>query len=259
MVKAARSPAAPKAPAETSPTKSASPRSADKPKRAAATKPSAKQVAAPEAKPKTVAKKVSKSRAEDVPPPAPKPATPAKAVRASAPKRAKPAATPPAAARPKASPASKPAASVPCAPVNLGFLSDFVGFHLRLAQDASYRAFARFKDKDLVKPGRFPALAIIHLNPGISQSALGRAIARDKSTVSPLIKDLQKNGLINRKPSPNDRRSVTLALTKKGERVLDRLHARALEHEGDLDKVIGASKSRLVGMLDKITGSLAAA
>ena len=138
-------------------------------------------------------------------------------------------------------------------------MSGFVGFHLRLAQDASYRAFARFKDKDLVKPGRFPALAIIHLNPGISQSALGRAIARDKSTVSPLIKDLQKNGLISRKPSANDRRSVTLVLTKKGERVLDRLHARALEHEEDLDKVIGTSKNRLVGMLDKITGSLAAA
>ena len=76
--------------------------------------------------------------------------------------------------------------------------------------------------------------------------------------MSPLIKDLQKNGLISRKPSANDRRSVTLVLTKKGERVLDRLHARALEHEEDLDKVIGASKSRLVGMLDKITGSLAA-
>ena len=146
-----------------------------------------------------------------------------------------------------------------CAPINLGFLSGFVGFHLRLAQDASYRAFARFKDKELVKPGRFPALAIIHLNPGISQSALGRAIARDKSTVSPLIKDLQKNGLISRKPSPNDRRSVTLVLTKKGERVLDRLHARAIDHEEDLDKLVGASKSRLVGMLDKITGGLAAA
>ena len=42
--------------------------------------------------------------------------------------------------------------------VQLGFLSEFVGFHLRLAQDASYRAFSRQRDKDLIKPGRFPAL-----------------------------------------------------------------------------------------------------
>ena len=142
--------------------------------------------------------------------------------------------------------------------VKVGFLAEFVGFHLRLAQDASYRAFARHRDKDLIKPGRFPALAIIHLNPGISQSALGRAIARDKSTVSPLIKDLQKNGFISRKPSAHDRRSVTLSLTKKGERTLDRLHARAKEHEAELDRIVGASKSRLMSLLDKIIEGMAA-
>jgi DNA-binding MarR family transcriptional regulator len=136
--------------------------------------------------------------------------------------------------------------------IELGFLSSFIGFHLRLAQDASNRAFSKYRDKDLVKPGRFPALAIIHLNPGISQSALGRAIARDKSTVSPLIKDLQKNGFISRKPSPSDRRSVTLALTKKGERTLERLKARAEEHEEELDRLVGASKTRLMSLLEKI-------
>ena len=169
-------------------------------------------------------------------------------------------ATPPA----KATATRKPAvAKAPPPPkpengadVNLGYLSDFVGFHLRLAQDASYRVFSRHREKDLIKPGHFPALAIIHLNPGISQSALGRAIARDKSTVSPLIKDLQKNGFISRKPSIHDRRSVTLALTKKGERILTRLHARATEHENELDRLIGSSKSRFVGMLDKIVSGM---
>ena len=142
--------------------------------------------------------------------------------------------------------------------VQIGFLSDFVGFHLRLAQDASYRTFARHRDKDLIKPGRFPALAIIYLNPGISQSALGRAIARDKSTVSPLIKDLQKNGFISRKPSAHDRRSVTLSLTKKGERTLDRLRTRADEHEAELDRIVGASKGRLMSLLGKIIEGMAA-
>ena len=144
------------------------------------------------------------------------------------------------------------------AEIKLGFLAGFVGFHLRLAQDASYRTFSRHRDKDLMKPGRLPALAIIHLNPGISQSALGRAIARDKSTVSPLIKDLQKNGFISRKASTADRRSVTLALTKKGEKTLERLQARAQEHENEIDKIVGASKARLLSMLDKITTGMAA-
>lgn len=158
-------------------------------------------------------------------------------------------------------PAAKKSVAAPAengSTVQLGFLADFVGFHLRLAQDASYRAFAKHRDKDLIKPGRFPALAIIHLNPGISQSALGRAIARDKSTVSPLIKDLQKNGFISRKPSSYDRRSVTLSLTKKGERTLDRLHIRAKEHEDELDRIVGNSKPRLMTLLDKITSGIVA-
>ena len=126
--------------------------------------------------------------------------------------------------------------------VQLGFLADSIGFHLRLAQDAANRSFARHADTDLMKPGRFPALAIIHLNPGISQSALGRAIARDKSTVSPLIKDLQNSGYIARKASLLDRRSVTLTLTKKGERVLGKLVTRANVHEEELDRIAGGSK-----------------
>ncbi len=254
MVKAARSPAAPKSAAAAASETGASTKSvASKRKSAAAAKPSVTKATAP----RSTARGAAKTRSERASSPARKPRATAKTTTSPAPKRAAASAGKPA-AKATTRPAGKPTAGIQCAPINLGFLSGFVGFHLRLAQDASYRAFARFKDKELVKPGRFPALAIIHLNPGISQSALGRAIARDKSTVSPLIKDLQKNGLISRKPSANDRRSVTLVLTKKGERVLDRLHARALEHEEDLDKVIGASKSRLVGMLDKITGSLAA-
>ena len=153
---------------------------------------------------------------------------------------------------------TKQTAKPEAADVQIGFLSDFVGFHLRLAQDASYRTFARHRDKDLIKPGRFPALAIIHLNPGISQSALGRAIARDKSTVSPLIKDLQTNGFISRKPSAHDRRSVTLSLTKKGERTLDRLRTRADEHEAELDRIVGASKTRLMSLLGKIIEGMSA-
>ena len=140
--------------------------------------------------------------------------------------------------------------------IRLGSLAGSVGFHLRLAQDASYRTFAKHRHRDLIRPGRYPALAIIHLNPGISQSALGRAIVRDKSTVSPLIKDLQKNGFINRKASTQDRRSVTLSLTPEGERTLDKLHARAIEHEGELDRLVGTSKPRLMALLGKIIAGM---
>ena len=45
---------------------------------------------------------------------------------------------------------------------------------------------------------------------------------------------------------------MTLSLTKKGERTLERLKTRAKDHEAELDKLIGASKGRLMSLLDKI-------
>ena len=77
---------------------------------------------------------------------------------------------------------AKPAAAA--AAVDLGDLESYIGFHLRVAQDASFRAFARVSGQHGVKPGRFAALMVIARNPGISQAALGQTIARDKSSIT---------------------------------------------------------------------------
>src|ERR1700719_3936530 len=92
--------------------------------------------------------------------------------------------------RPKITPAA-------ATPLRLGALADFIGFHLRLAQEASFQAFARrVRDLDL-RPGRFAVLALIGENPGISQTALGRASGRDKSSLTPALDDLAGRGLIH--------------------------------------------------------------
>ena len=75
--------------------------------------------------------------------------------------------------------------------IRLGALADFIGFHLLLAQNASFRAFARHSGQPDLKPGRFAALMVIRNNPGITQVALGRAISRDKSTITPLVQELR--------------------------------------------------------------------
>jgi hypothetical protein len=71
--------------------------------------------------------------------------------------------------RPRESEAAEEAAP------RLGPLADFIGFHLRLAQEASFQAFARRVRDYKMRPGRFAVLALIGENPGISQTALGRA------------------------------------------------------------------------------------
>src|SRR5882724_3914294 len=138
----------------------------------------------------------------------------------------------------------------------LGLLGEFIGFHLRVAQDASFRAFARQVGLRDLKPGRFAAMMVIHNNPGISQIELSRAIARDKSSVTPLIQDLEKHGLVARMQSKVDRRSVTLTLTRTGETALRRLLVHAVDHDRKLDAIVGDAKPELLRLLKKIEDAL---
>jgi DNA-binding MarR family transcriptional regulator len=145
-----------------------------------------------------------------------------------------------------------PAAGKSTAAVDLGELERYVGFHLRIAQDAAFRAFARETGQRDLKPGRFTALTVIARNPGVSQAALGQTIARDKSSITPLIQDLLRLGLIERRGAADDRRRVELRLTAAGEEHLERLRRFASEHEARLDAIIGAKKDEFLEILRKI-------
>jgi len=149
-----------------------------------------------------------------------------------------------------------PAPSAGAQDVQLGPLANFIGFHLRLAQDASFRAFARHTGVKGIQPGRFAALMVLHKNPGITLGELGRAIARDKSTVTPLIQDFKRRGLIERRPSKSDRRRVHLSLTDAGESLLRDLLHHAKVHDRVLDTLVGGKKAEFIRLLRKIYDGL---
>jgi DNA-binding MarR family transcriptional regulator len=149
---------------------------------------------------------------------------------------------------------ARPAAAA--AAVDLGDLESYIGFHLRVAQDASFRAFARLSGQEDIKPGRYAALMVIARNPGISQAALGQTIARDKSSITPLIQDLQRLGLIARRSAVDDRRRVELCLTAAGEEHLERLRRFAGEHDAKLDAIVGGKKDDFLDLLRKIANEI---
>lgn len=140
--------------------------------------------------------------------------------------------------------------------VDLGDLEDYIGFHLRIAQDNAFRAFARISGQLGIKPGRFAALMVISRNPGIGQVALGQTIARDKSSITPLIQDLEQLGLIERRGSAEDRRRVELYLTAAGKTHLERLRRVAREHDAKLDAIVGAKKSEFIALLKTIANQI---
>ena len=140
--------------------------------------------------------------------------------------------------------------------VDLGVLDDLIGFHLRLAQNVSFRAFKRLTGEAKLRPGWFAVLTLIERNPGITPMALARASGRDKSTITPIIRDLLHESLVRRRDIPSDRRSYSLFLTPKGEEKLAHLGACAAQHDRDLDAIVGDRKAELLRLLRAVATML---
>jgi len=141
--------------------------------------------------------------------------------------------------------------------VDFGPLANWVGFHLRLAQTASFQAFVQEAREVDLSPGRFATLLLIGRNPGISQTALASANGRDKSTLTPILEDLERRGFITREKMKSDRRSYQLTLTDAGKKMLDQLMVCAKRHDDNLDRIIGPKdRAKFLKTLQKIAAEL---
>ena len=141
--------------------------------------------------------------------------------------------------------------------LDYGDFDDWIGFRLRMAQIASFQSFARHTQSVGLSPGRFAALILIDRNPGISQTVLARAIGSDKSTLTPVLENLVKRGLISRARTRSDRRLYELSLTDAGRKVVRAMHERAQRHERALDAIVGPrDRAQFVRILRKIATAL---
>lgn len=147
--------------------------------------------------------------------------------------------------------------SAPAETVDFGVLENWIGFQLRMAQSASFQAFARRSHQAGMRPGRFATLYLIGRNPGISQTALSRANAKDKSSLTPVLNDLVRRGYVHRARTRNDRRTYRLTLTPAGRVLLRQLMRCAREHDRNLDRLIGRKdKPRLLALLRRIANEI---
>jgi DNA-binding MarR family transcriptional regulator len=137
--------------------------------------------------------------------------------------------------------------------IKFGPLGTWVGFNLRMAQEAAFQAFSRRSQEIGESPGRFATLTIIARNPGISQTELSQAAGRDKSSLTPVVEDLVRRGLVERKRLSHDRRAYCLNLTVAGRKTLIMLTRCARRHERNLDGIIGLrDRKRFIQILKKI-------
>ena len=143
------------------------------------------------------------------------------------------------------------------ADVDFGPLAGWVGFNLRMAQEATFQAFSHRSQEIGESPGRFATLTLISRNPGISQTELSYANGRDKSSLTPVVEDLVRRGLVERKRMDHDRRAYRLSLTADGKKMLALMTRCAREHERVLDVIIGArDRKRFIDVLKRLAAAL---
>lgn len=133
---------------------------------------------------------------------------------------------------------------------------DVIGYHLRLAQEASFGAFSAAADKAGLKPGWYTILTVLAARDALTPSELGAMCGRDRSTLTSTLKGLAARALIQRERRNEDQRSYVVRLTAEGQGVQQALAKVAHSHDCRLDTIVGPDKARFLAILKSITASL---
>jgi DNA-binding MarR family transcriptional regulator len=131
------------------------------------------------------------------------------------------------------------------------------GFLLRRAHQISAAVFEDACKGLALTPAQFGVLTVLQSHPGLGQSSLARALGFDKVTVLRVLRGLETRGLVTRGPAEDNRRNISVALTREGEQVLkeaqkpaERAYKRLM---GPLNK---EQQEQLLELLQLLTGEL---
>ena len=149
---------------------------------------------------------------------------------------------------------SAPSESADGRKVELGPLTDLVGYRLRKAQLWAFQLFMASLGDSGITPGRFSLLAVIQKNPGLNQAALAEAVDVDRSTMVAMIDKLEAEGWVRRKTSARDRRSYAIHLTKAGRNILDESWPQVLAFEDRVSRSLSKpERQELLRLLSRLT------
>jgi DNA-binding MarR family transcriptional regulator len=131
-------------------------------------------------------------------------------------------------------------------PLQLGVLNEHLGYFVRRLQVWVFQDFMGALAAEGVRPAQYSALVVIEANPGMPQSDIADFLGIERARFARLLDRLDKRGYTERRPSPHDRRSHALYLTREGQRALKRIKAAAARHEAKLTERLGAEKRKLL-------------
>src|SRR5205085_2642008 len=141
------------------------------------------------------------------------------------------------------------------AALQMGELSDLLGYSLKRAQLKVFEDFLRCMAPLQLTPAQFSVLLLLDKNPGRNQTEIAHTLGILRPNFVAMLDALESRDLCARMRSSNDRRSHILVLTDKGRAVLARAKKLvATKHEARLNELLGpAGRTSLLDMLAKIS------
>jgi DNA-binding MarR family transcriptional regulator len=138
--------------------------------------------------------------------------------------------------------------------LQLGELSELLGYSLKRAQLKIFEDFLNCVAPLQLTPAQFSVLLLLDRNPGRNQTEIANTLGILRPNFVAMLDGLESRDLCTRLRSTNDRRSHILALTDKGKTVLARAKKLvAGKHEARLNELLGpANRTALLAMLTKI-------
>ncbi|GAA6179526.1 MarR family winged helix-turn-helix transcriptional regulator [Shimia sp. NS0008-38b] len=131
-------------------------------------------------------------------------------------------------------PLSKTNATAPKAPgtsVSDKLLRQFIGYRVKRANLLIQDDMAKTLEPFGLRTGTFSTLAVVISSPGISQSELSDVLNIKRSGVVVVVDELERAGVLKRKPVKGDRRTNALTVTAAGRRLWDKVEKAVQDHE----------------------------
>ena len=130
--------------------------------------------------------------------------------------------------------------------------------------DEVFAVVNRFLHSHEISQGGFTVLMLLGTCPGeeneevpATPATLAEEAGVTRATMTGLVDTLEKDGLVERKPDPKDRRTIHVHLTRKGQRMLDAMVPDYFQCMADILKPLSETeRKQMVRLLQKIQAGL---
>ncbi len=128
-----------------------------------------------------------------------------------------------------------------------------VGFLLAKAYQRACALFKEEFDSYELTPQQFGLLGFLWIEDGLSQAELSAKSQIDRTTVGGIVDRLTKEGLVERRPHPEDRRAYQVFLTPRGKGLEEELCTVACRVQEKVNAPLTAEEqATLVRLLEKL-------